>query len=168
MLVLKKIKKQWRLYPIGSPKGALNHKREPEFVGNIKFTNDGDSLAISRFVADYNFKENSTLNEKLVPPGEVNKLLRSQAVFLATHDEKVENFLKGLNVKVRHTRVCDYCAYDGMITIVNSDFSYKYQNQLLCKNCALDTIKNEIKLQGFDKKIFRNLKSTLEKTFNWM
>ena len=164
MLVLKKIKKQWRLYPIGSPKGALNHKREPEYVGNIKFTHNGDSLAISRFIADYNFKENSTLNEKLVPPGEVNKLLRSQAVFLATRDEKVENFLKSLNVKVRHTRVCDYCAYDGMITIVNSDFSYKYQNQLLCKNCALDTIKNEIKLQGFDKKIFRNLKSILEKT----
>ena len=164
MLVLKKIKKPWRLYPIGSPKGALNHKREPEYVGNIKFTHNGDSLAISRFIADYNFKENSTLNEKLVPPGEVNKLLRSQAVFLATRDEKVENFLKSLNVKVRHTRVCDYCAYDGMITIVNSDFSYKYQNQLLCKNCALDTIKNEIKLQGFDKKIFRNLKSTLEKT----
>ena len=158
MLVLKKIKKQWRLYPIGSPKGALNHKREPEYVGNIKFTNKGDSLAISRFVADYNFKE------KLVPPGEVNKLLRSQAVFLATHDEKVENFLKSLNVKVRHTRVCDYCAYDGKITIVNSDFSYNFQNQLLCKNCAYDTIKNEIKLQGFDKKIFRNLKSTLEKT----
>ena len=164
MLVLKKIKKQWRLYPIGSPKGALNHKREPDYVGNIKFTHNGDSLAISRFVADYNFKENSTLSEKLVPPGEVNKLLRSQAVFLATHDEKVENFLKSLNVKVRHTRVCDYCAYDGKITIVNSDFSYKYQNQLLCKNCALDTIKNEIKLQGFDKKIFRNLKATLEKT----
>ena len=164
MLVLKKIKKQWRLYPIGSPKDALNHKREPEFVGNIKFTNNGDSLSISRFVADYNFKENSTLNEKLVPPGEVTKLLRSQAVFLATRDEKVENFLKSLNIKVRHTRVCDYCAYDGQITIVNSDFSYKFHNQLICKNCALDTIKNEIKLQGFDKKIFRNLKSTLEKT----
>ena len=88
MLILKKIKKQWRLYPIGSPKGALNHKREPDYVGNIKFTHNGDSLAISRFIADYNFKENSTLSEKLVPPGEVNKLLRSQAVFLATHDAK--------------------------------------------------------------------------------
>ena len=164
MLVLKKIKKQWRLYPIGSPKDALNHKREPEFVGNIKFSDKGDSLSISRFVADYNFKENSTLNEKLVPPGEVIKLLRSQAVFLATRDEKVENFLKSLNIKVRYTRVCDYCAYDGQITIVNSDFSYEYHNQLVCKNCAFDTIKNEIKLQGFDKKIFRNLKSTLEKT----
>ena len=164
MLVLKKIKKQWRLYPIGSPKGALNHKREPEFVGNIKFSNDEDSLSINRFVADYNFKDNSTLNEKLLPPGEVIKLLRSQAVFLATKDEKVEKFLKSLNIKIRRTQVCDYCAYDGNITIVNSDFSYKFNNQLICKDCALDTIKNEIKLQGFDKKIFRNLKSTLEKT----
>ena len=164
MLVLKKVKKQWRLYPIGSPKGALNNKRGPEFVGNIKFSNDGDSLSISRFVADYNFKDNSTLNEKLVPPGEVTKLLRSQAVFLATPDEKVENFLKSLNIKVRKTQVCDYCAYDGNITIVNSAYSYKYHNQLICKDCAHDTIKQELKLQGFDKKIFRNLKKTLEKT----
>ena len=162
MLVLKKVKKQWRLYPIGSPKGALNNKRGPEFVGNIKFSNDGDSLSISRFVADYNFKDNSTLNEKLVPPGEVTKLLRSQAVFLATPDEKVEKFLKSL--KVRKTQVCDYCAYDGNITIVNSAYSYKYHNQLICKDCAHDTIKQELKLQGFDKKIFRNLKKTLEKT----
>jgi len=164
MLVLKKIKKQWRLYPIGSPKNALNHKREPEFVGNIKFSHDGDTLSISRFVADYNFKDNSTLNEKLMPPGEVIKLLRSQAVFLATKDEKVENFLKSLNIKVRRTQVCDFCAYDGNITIVNSDYSYKHNNQLICRDCAHDTIKQEIKLQGFDKKIFRNLKSTLEKT----
>ena len=164
MLVLKKVKKQWRLYPIGSPKGALNHKREPEFVGNIKFSQEGDSLSISRFVADYNFKDNSTLNEKLVPPGEVTKLLRSQAVFLATPDEKVEKFLKSLNIKVRKTQVCDYCAYEGNITIVNSAYSYKYHNQLICKDCAHDTIKQELKLQGFDKKIFRNLKKTLEKT----
>ncbi len=164
MLVLKKVKKQWKLYPIGSPKGALNHKRQPEFVGNIKFTNNGDSLAISRFIADYNYNDNSSLNEKLIPPGEVTKLLRSQAVFLATKDEKVENFLKSLNIKVRHTKVCDYCAYEGNITIVNSSYSYDYHNQLICKDCALDTIKHEIKLQGFDKKIFRNLKSTLEKT----
>ena len=164
MLVLKKVKKQWRLFPIGSPKGALNHKREPEFVGNIKFSNDGDSLSISRFVADYNFNDNSTLNEKLMPPGEVIKLLRSQAVFLATPDEKVEKFLKSLNIKVRKTQVCDFCAYEGNITIVNSSYSYKHNNQLICKDCAHDTIKEEIKLQGFDKKIFRNLKKTLEKT----
>ena len=164
MLVLKKIKKQWRLYPIGSPKGALNHKREPEFVGNIKFSRNGDSLAISRFVADYNFNENSTLNEKLMPPSEVIKLLRSQAVFLATPDDDVEKFLHSLNIKVRKTQVCDFCAYEGYITIVNSSYSYKYHNQLICRKCAFDTIKQELKLQGFDKKIFRNLKSTLEKT----
>ena len=164
MLVLKKVKKQWKLYPVGSPKGALNSKREPEFVGNIKFMNNGDSLSISRFVADYNFKDNSSLNEKLLPPSEVIKLLRSQAVFLASRDEKVEKFLKSYNIKVRHTQVCDFCAFEGNITIVNSDYSFKHNGQLVCRDCAYDIIKEELKLQGFDRKIFRNLKRILEKT----
>ncbi|MCR5026604.1 MAG: DUF5814 domain-containing protein [Methanobrevibacter sp.] len=164
MLVLKKVKKQWKLFPIGSPKGALNTKRTPEFVGTIKFQNTARGLAISRFIADYSYNDNSSLNEKLLPPQEVTKLLRSQAVFLATKDSEVEDFLKGLNIKVRHTKVCDFCAYEGNITIINSNFSYNYNNQLICKHCAHDTIKNEIKLRGFDKKIFRNLKNTLEKT----
>ena len=165
MLVLKKLKKQWKLFPIGSPKGALNSKRTPEFVGTFKFQEDDEgNLSINKFIADYNYNDNSTLNEKLIAPQDVIKLLRSQAVFLATKDEKVEDFLKGLNIKVRHTKVCDFCSYDGDITIVNSDYSYKYNNQIICKDCANETIKNEIKLQGFDKKIFRNLKDLLEKT----
>ena len=164
MLVIKKVKKQWKLFPIGSPKGALNNKRTPEFVGTIKFQNTASGLAISRFVADYSYNDNSSLSEKLLPPQEVNKLLRSQAVFLATKDSDVEDFLKRLNIKVRYTQVCDFCAYEGNITIINSNFSYQYNNQLICKNCAHDTIKNEIKLRGFDKKIFRNLKDTLDRT----
>ena len=164
MLVLKKVKRQWKLYPIGSPKGALNNKRESEFVGTIKFQNTSKGLSINRFVADYSYKDTSSLSEKLLPPQEVIKLLRSQAVFLATKDEDVENFLKSYNIKVRHTKVCDFCAFEGNITIVDSSFSYEYNNQLICENCALDTIKNELKLQGFDKKIFRNLKKTLKKT----
>lgn len=78
--------------------------------------------------------------------------------------KKIEEYLESLNIKVRHTKVCDFCAFDGNITIVNSDFSYNFNNQLICKDCALDTIKQEINLQGFDKKIFRNLKRILEKT----
>ena len=166
MIILKKIKKQWKLYPIGSPKGALNNKREPEYVGTVKFKKYDDSIAISRFVADYNYSDSSNLSEKLVPPQEVIKLLRSQAVFLATRDDEIEDYLKSLNIKVRHTRVCDFCAFEGNITIVNSEFSYKHNNQLICEQCAYETIKREIKLQGFDKKIFRNLKDILDKTGN--
>lgn len=166
MIILKKIKKQWKLYPIGSPKGALNNKREHEYVGTVKFKKYDDSIAISRFVADYNYSDSSNLSEKLVPPQEVIKLLRSQAVFLATRDDEVEDYLKSLNIKVRHTRVCDFCAFEGNITIVNSEFSYKHNNQLICEQCAYETIKREIKLQGFDKKIFRNLKDILDKTGN--
>ncbi len=113
MIILKKIKKQWKLYPIGSPKGALNNKREPEYVGTIKFKKCGDSISISRFVADYNYSDLSNLSEKLIPLQEVIKLLRSQAVFLASKDTEVEDYLKSLNIKVRHTRVCDFCAFEG-------------------------------------------------------
>lgn len=159
MIILKKIKKQWKLYPIGSPKGALNNKREPEYVGTVKFKKYDDSIAISRFVADYNYSDSSNLSEKLVPPQEVIKLLRSQAVFLATRDDEVEDYLKSLNIKVRHTRVCDFCAFEGNITIVNSEFSYKHNNQLICEQCAYETIKREIKLQGFVKKYSETLKT---------
>ena len=37
MIVLNKRKKTWEMYPIGSPKGALNTKRKPEFIGVLKF-----------------------------------------------------------------------------------------------------------------------------------
>ena len=57
-------------------KGALNNKREPEYVGTVKFKKYDDSIAISRFVADYNYSDSSNLSEKLVPPQEVIKLLR--------------------------------------------------------------------------------------------
>lgn len=164
MLVLKKIKKQWKLFPIGSPKGALNSKRTPEYVGTIKFKKSEDSISINKFIADYNYNDNSTINEKLIPPQEVIKLLRSQAVFLATKDKEVEDYLSSLNIKVRHTKVCDYCAFEGEITIVNSQYSYKYNNQVICRSCAHETIKQELKLRGFDKKIFRNLKDLLDKT----
>ncbi len=164
MLVLKKVKKQWKLYPIGSPKNALNFKRTPEFVGTIKFKENNSKLSINKFVAEY--KDNSIINEKLMAPQDVVKLLRSQAVFLATKDLKVEEFLKSLNIKVRHTTTCDFCAYEGYVTIVNSQYSYNHNNQIICKDCAHETIKNEIKLRGFDKKIFRNLKDQLDRTGN--
>ena len=164
MIIIKKIKKQWKLYPVGSPKGALNSKRKPEYVGTFKFKESENKLTIARFVADYNYNDNSSLNEKLIPPGQVLKLLKSQAVFLATRDKKIEEFLKSLGIKLRFTKVCDFCAYEGIITIVNSKYSYKYNNQLICKDCAHDTIKNELKLNNFDKKVFRNFKDLLEKT----
>ena len=48
MIVLNKKKKSWEMYPIGSPKGALNNKRTPKFIGVLKFTKDSDGLHILR------------------------------------------------------------------------------------------------------------------------
>ena len=160
MIVLNKKKKSWELYPIGSPKGALNTKRKPEFIGVLKFKeNEEDgSISINRFVVK------DEKEDKLYPPSRAINLLRSQAVFLAQKDEKLESFLKQNNIKVRFTNICDHCSYEGEVTIINSDFSYRYHDQLICKTCAESTIKRELQLRGYDRKVFRNFKRVLEKT----
>ncbi len=160
MIVLNKKKKSWEMYPIGSPKGALNTKRKPEFVGVLKFKEDEEdgSISIKRFV----IKDEK--EDKLYPPSKAINLLRSQAVFLADKDEKLESFLKQNNIKVRFTNICQHCSYEGEVTIINSDFSYHYHGQLICKTCAENTIKRELQLRGYDKKVFRNFKRILDKT----
>ena len=69
MIVLNKKKRSWELYPIGSPKGALNTKRKPEFIGVLKFKeNDEDgSISINRFV----IKDEK--EDKLYPPSTILK-----------------------------------------------------------------------------------------------
>ena len=160
MIVLNKKKKSWELYPIGSPKGALNTKRKPEFIGVLKFKEDEEdgSISIKRFVVK------DEKEDKLYPPSKAINLLRSQAVFLAQKDEKLEAFLRQNNIKVRFTNICQHCSYEGEVTIINSDFSYQYHDQLICKTCAENTIKRELQLRGYDKKVFRNFKRILEKT----
>ena len=160
MIVLNKRKKSWEMYPIGSPKGALNTKRKPEFIGVLKFKENEDdgTISIKRFVVK------DEKEDKLYPPSRAINLLRSQAVFLAQRDEKLESFLKQINIKVRFTNICEHCSYEGEVTIINSDFSYQYHGQLICKTCAENTIKRELQLRGYDRKVFRNFKRVLEKT----
>lgn len=160
MIVLNKKKKSWEMYPIGSPKGALNTKRKPEFVGVLKFKEDEEegSISIKRFVIKDEKEDN------LYPPSKAINLLRSQAVFLADKDDKLESFLKQNNIKVRFTNICQHCSFEGEVTIINSDFSYRYHDQLICKTCAENTIKRELQLRGYDKKVFRNFKRILDKT----
>ena len=136
MIVLSKKKKTWEMYPIGSPKGALNTKRKPEFIGVLKFKeNDEDgSISINRFVVK------DEKEDKLYPPSKAINLLRSQAVFLADKDEKLEAFLKQNNIKVRFTNICQHCSFEGEVTIINSDFSYLYHDQLICKTCAFKRV----------------------------
>ncbi len=158
MIVLNKRKKSWEIYPIGSPKGALNTKRQAEFVGILRFREDDDGISIKRFLIK------TEKEEKLLAPSKAINLLRSQAVFLAQKDNEMESFLQKNNIKVRFTNICQHCSYEGYVTIINSDFSYTYHNQLICKSCAEETIKRELKLRGYDKKVFRNFKKVLEKT----
>ena len=167
MIILRKAKKLWEFYPIGSAKGALNSKRTPKFIGTLKFKKDENgNQYLNRFIVKYNVTENSSLYEKFYPPQEAIKILKSQNVFLSTHDEDMENYLDSIGVKYRFTTICSHCILEKQITIINSDCSYKFQKQLICKECGEETIKRELKLRGYDKRVFRNFKTKLEQTGN--
>ena len=82
MIILRKAKKLWVFYPIGSAKGALNSKRTPKFIGTLKFKKDENgNQYLNRFIVKYNVTENSSLYEKFYPPQEAIKILKSQNVF---------------------------------------------------------------------------------------
>ena len=158
MIILRKSKNAWKMYPIGSPKGALNTRREPEFVGTLKFHYDEAGFNLNKYIK-------KTENEdKLYPPSDAINFLRSQAVFLASHDEDIEEFLTSSNIKVRHTKVCPHCIYEGFVTIISKDYSYSYHDQRICKTCAEETIKREMKLRRYDKHVFKNFSRVLQKT----
>ncbi|MGL6299134.1 MAG: DEAD/DEAH box helicase, partial [Methanobacteriaceae archaeon] len=202
MIILEKRKRLWEMYPIGSPKGVLNSKRKPKFIGILKFKkidaignnsnsnspnspnspnssnrnsnvdNDINQLKLNKFIlkkeitAGENGDSSEEYVEKLLPPSQAIKVLKKQAVFLTSKDPELEAFLDSLNIKYRFTNICKHCLFDGNITVLSSDFSYMYHNQKICKLCAEDTIKRELKLNGFDKKVFRNFKRVLDKTGN--
>jgi len=154
MIVIKPRKKLYEVFPIGSPKDALNSKRTPKFIGSLKLKEENNRISISRFIASY---ENE---EKFYPPSHVLKLFKNQAIFLTEKDEQLEEFLKRNNIDFRLTNICKFCANDGSITIINSKSMYKYNHQSICYDCALNTIKKELEMQGYSKTVFKNFKKS--------
>jgi archaea-specific helicase len=157
MIILRKKKKILEIFPIGSPKGALNSRRKPEFQGYIKFRESPSGIKIHRFVVKRD-------KEVVLPPSEAIKLFRKQAVFLIGKDPETEEFLESLNIKFRRTIICNHCTMEGLITIINSKSSFNYHDQKICRLCAEEVIKRELNYRGMDKNTFSNFKRILYKT----
>lgn len=157
MIILKRKKKVLEVFPIGSPKGALNSRRKPEFQGYIKFKETPKGPKIHKFVIKQD-------KEELLPPAEAIKLFRKQAVFLIGKDPEAEEFLDNMSIKYRRTLICPHCTMEGYITIINSKSSFNYHDQKLCRLCAEEVIKRELNYRGMDKNTFKNFKRILDKT----
>jgi helicase len=158
MIVLVKRKKLWEMYPIGKAKDALNSRRIPVFIAYLKFKHSDSGLKLNRFII---VKDNE---EKIQAPSNAIKILRKQVVLLADKDKEMEKFLNSQGIKFHYTRICNHCRIEGMITIINSSFTYSYHNQEICKICGENIISSELNSQGFSKKSFKNFKRLIEKT----
>lgn len=159
MIILRKNKKILEMYPIGSAKGAVNTRRKPLFYGYLKLQRKGDKVRPNKFIV-----KKDPENENLFPPSEAIKILRKQNVYLVGNDEETEDMLDSLDIPFKKTIMCRHCTFEGFITLIRRDSSYLYHREYLCKKCAEEEIKRELKAHNFDMSTFPNFKRKLDET----
>ncbi len=157
MIILRKNKKILELFPIGSGKDALNSRRKPLFYGYLKLKKIENRLKPHRFIVKKD-------KEILFPPSEAIKILRKQNIFLIDTDAKTEEMLNSLNIRFKRTKICKHCISEGYITIINDDSVYLLQNERVCKVCAEEEIKRELKFRSFDLSTLKTFRKLLEST----
>lgn len=157
MIILRRKKKVVELFPIGSSKGALNDRRKPFFYGYIKFRHIDGQVKIHKFIVKKD-------KEIILPPSEAVKVLRKQNVFLVGSDPDTEEFLHSLNIKYKHTSICRHCTFEGFITLIQKEKSYFYHGDNLCRLCAENEIKRELKSHSYDMSTFPRFRRMLDNT----
>lgn len=60
--------------------------------------------------------------------------------------------------------MCRHCTFEGFITLLRRDSSYLYHNEYICRACAEEEIKRELKARCFDMSTYMNFKRILDKT----
>ncbi len=158
MIILRRNKKNVELFPIGSSKGALNSRREPLFLGVLKLETKNKGIRPYKFIVKKGEKES------LFPPSEALKILKKQNVYIIHPDAEIEEMLDSLNIKYKRTRICKHCTMGGYITILNPEVGYLYHKDYICRKCAEEEIKREIKSHGYDLSTFENFKRMLDRS----
>lgn len=159
MIILRKNKKILEMFPIGSAKGAVNNRRKPLFYGYLKLKRTGDKVRPYKFIV-----KKDPDNETLFPPSEAIKILRKQNVYIIGEDPETEEMLESLDIPFKRTIMCRHCTFEGYITLIRRDSSYLYHNEYICRKCAEEEIKREIKAHAYDMSTFGNFKRLLDKT----
>ena len=158
MIILRRNKKIVELFPIGSSKGALNSRRKPLFYGYLRLKRTNDQVRPHKFIVKKGDKES------LFPPSEAMKILKKQNVYLIGGDEEIEEMLNSLNIEFKKTRICRHCTLEGYITVINRKSAYLSNKRHICKLCAEEEIKRELKYKGLSLSTFNNFKRMLDET----
>ncbi|ADP76833.1 DEAD/DEAH box helicase domain protein [Methanothermus fervidus DSM 2088] len=154
MIILNKRRRKIELFLVKKPKE--NVPIEPILYGHLKFKSTPAGPRIKRFII-------INKKSKPYPPSKAIKLLRSHKVFLANSDKNLEKFLDDFNIQYKKLIVCNHCLIEKRVTILTEKNSYKYNNQAICKECAEDIIKMELRYISANKSLIKKLKNILER-----
>lgn len=160
MIILRRNKKVIEVYPIGSAKGALNHRREPLFFGYFKLVDMDGKIRPQRFI----IRQDNV--ESFKSPKDLIRILRKQKILVATKDDKLEEMLNSLNIPFIYANICRHCTFEGFITLLTRDSAYKLYDEYICNHCAEAEIKRIMDLRGYSSVSYPRFLRTLKKTHN--
>ena len=150
MIIIRKLKKK-------------KQKQELEIidlVNNIKYY--GTLRGTDTKLSLYKCKEEKDGNIKPIQPSRVMNILKtSKKVYLNNDEEslKLEDFLKQNNIKYNYIELCPFCLIKGRYNEIDKGNRYRFYNQYICFDCAVEEVKHEVNINGeFIEKLLRRFK----------
>jgi len=143
----------------------LKKKRQKQEVEIVDIKNNIRYHCLLREVGSrvelYRCREERDGNIRPIQPSKVLEILRKAEKVLLSKDEeslKLEDFLKGRNIRYELVELCPYCLVKGRYTILEGE-RYLHNNRYICLNCALEEVKEEVDIgEKFIESLLKRLK----------
>jgi len=143
----------------------LKKKRQKQEVEIVDINNNVRYHCLLREVGKrielYRCREDREGNIRPIQPSKVLEILRNADKVLLSKDEeslKLEDFLKGRNIRYELVELCPYCLVKGRYTILEEE-RYLHNNRYICLKCALEEVKEEVDIgEKFIESLLKRLK----------
>ncbi len=129
------------------------HKKKDEIeIVNVKNIEEGEKVdkrnkifACYRKVGNRYRLYKCRYGDKLIQPSKVLELLKKEKkVYLANKD--VEDVIKSLELKYEFIELCPFCLLKGIYKKLSNKTKCSFGLREICLSCAIEEVKNEIKL----------------------
>ncbi|RAP50601.1 MAG: hypothetical protein BZ136_00985 [Methanosphaera sp. rholeuAM74] len=157
MIILRPTNKNIELYPIGSPKGALNTKRTPKFIGKFRLKNNNNHIEADKFTVEKNGKKQQQDTKTL------EEILKKQNIIITKKDKNLIKYLKHHNINYKRIPICNDCINkEKVVKLLDKKHDYTYYKAHLCKSCANTELKKVQKEYDINDVVLSKIKKTVD------
>ena len=139
MIILKKTKKQIKLYNISNNKQEIQNTK---FQGFFTLQRIENKLEINEIQLNKKDTQIITTSDELI------KILKKQNIIITNNNKILMEFLNQEGIKYDEKKICDSCVNHNQIKFLNDKKAYTYKDNTYCKICSEQLIKNLLISKG--------------------